>query len=208
MKRIRHIARNELNILFYSPIAWVLLVTFVLMVNSFYLEWLDNYLKWLQLGGHNLSGIHHLTDCLVAGSYSQGPAVFGATIGNMFMFLPLITMGLISREVNNGTIKLLYSSPVKVSEFIIGKFTAMLCFVLILMLTLIPNIIAWLLVITNPDYVQIFTSFLGSFVILAAYASIGLFISSLTSYQAVAAIITFMVFSTFSKIGEYWQTLV
>lgn len=205
MKRILHIARNELNILFYSPIAWVLLVIFVLMTNWAYLEWLDIYLKWLQLGGFYLTGIHHLTDCLVAGTFLQGPAIFGVTVGNLYLFLPLITMGLVSREVNNGTIKLLYSSPIKVSEFVIGKFLAMLFFILILMMLLIPNIIAWVSIINNPDYFHIFTSFLGSFVVLAAYASIGLFISSLTSYQAVAALITFMVFSVFSKIGQYWQ---
>ena len=44
-------------------------------------------------------------------------------VGKLYLYLPLLTMGLMSREINNGTIKLLYSSPIKVREIVFGNLT-------------------------------------------------------------------------------------
>jgi ABC-2 type transport system permease protein len=205
MKRILYIARNELYSLFYSPIAWILMVVFVFMMNSDFVQAIHEGSKWIELGGMHLLNLKHLTDGLVANTFVNGPGLSGGMITNLYLFLPLITMGLISREMSSGSIKLLYSSPVNVSDIVLGKFIAMLGFILMLMALLIPSIIVWVLSIKNPDFGQIIACGFSLFVILAAHAAIGLFISSLTSYQAVAAIITFVLFGFMGKIGGMWQ---
>ncbi len=128
-------------------------------------------------------------------------------IYDLYIFFPLITMGLISREISSGTIKLLYSSPIKTSEIILGKYLAMiyfsLCLVILFMFTLFA--LAWS--VSNADYVQLMATSLGVFILLCTYSAIGLFISSLTSYQVVAAIVTLGIFALFSNIGGLWQDI-
>ncbi len=111
-------------------------------------------------------------------------------------------MGLVSREISSGTIKLLYSSPVKISEIILGKFLAMVYFSLCLTVLFLITLTALSLGVSNTDYGQLLATTLGLFLLLCAYSAIGLFISSLTSYQVVAAIVTVGIFALFSNIGE------
>ncbi|MBB6271879.1 ABC-2 type transport system permease protein [Pedobacter cryoconitis] len=116
-------------------------------------------------------------------------------------------MGLISREISSGTIKLLHSSPVRISEIVLGKFLAMVAFTVSLIVVILFTCGAMSMTLSHPDYGHMIAALAGLFLVLSAYAAIGLFISSLTSYPLVAAIITFAVFALFSRIGGLWQDI-
>jgi ABC-2 type transport system permease protein len=204
MKKIFYIARNELYTLFYSPIAWILMIIFLILTSGDYIGLVDSYLGMVQRGGPSLRYTQNLTSNLTTNPMF---GYFFGVIGNLYIFFPLITMGLISRETSSGTIKLLYSSPVKIGEIVWGKYLAMICFTGSLLILLGFTLIGFSLSISHPDYGQMLASVFGLFMVLCTYAAIGLFISSLTSYQVVAAIITLAVFALLARIGGFWQDI-
>lgn len=102
-------------------------------------------------------------------------------------------MGLISRETASGSIKLAYSSPVTSSQIVLGKYLAAIGFGCCLMLVPIASAIYGSLVIPSFDWAPVLVALLGLYLLICAYCAIGLFMSSLTTYQVVAAVGTLIV---------------
>ena len=201
MKKTLRIARIELSTLFYSPIAWLLLIVLIVQVGLSYtttMEWME---ESKQLSGN----FGALTATIFAGSFGSG--VLSGILGKLYMYIPLITMGLMSREISSGTIKLLYSSPIKVREIIYGKFVAMMVYNAMLIGVLLLFIIAGIITVPHFDYGLIVSGLLGIYLLLCAYSAIGLFMSCLTSYQVVAAISTFVIFALLEYVGSMWQDI-
>ncbi len=114
-------------------------------------------------------------------------------------------MGIINREISNGTIKLLYSSPVTTRQIVLGKFFGLMIFNLLL-LSIFAIILASIRMNTqNGKFGWYLSIILGVFLLTSAYSAIGLFISCLTGYQIVAAVITFASFFVLSAISGLWQ---
>ena len=203
MKTTFKIAKTELALLFYSPIAWFLLVAFMFQAGLAYTGELDGYLTQQELGGRGLKYLQFLTSGIFAPPYGIWPNL----TGKLYLYLPLLTMGLMSREINSGTIKLLYSSPIKIREIIFGKFIAMMFYNLILVLILAVIVLCGLADIQSADAGMLFAGLLGIYLLLCTYAAIGLFMSSLTSYQVVAALSTLVLLAVLSYIGTLWQDI-
>jgi ABC-2 type transport system permease protein len=111
----------------------------------------------------------------------------------MLFLFPLITMRTYSEEKRSGTIELLLTSPITDIEIILGKFLgAMLLYAAMLAITTIH--IAILFIYGNPEWKPIVTGYLGLLLMGGCFLSVGLFISSLTKNQIVAAMATFAVF--------------
>ena len=201
MKTIFKIAKTELALLFYSPIAWFLLVAFLFQAGLAYTGAIENYLIQQEMGGRRLQYLAFLTSKIFAPPYGIWPAL----VRNLYLYLPLLTMGLMSREINGGTIKLLYSSPIKVREIIFGKFLAMMVYNLALVGILAVIVICGLFNIHSADAGLLISALIGVYVLLCAYAAIGLFMSCLTSYQVVAALSTLVLLAALSYIGTVWQ---
>ena len=117
-------------------------------------------------------------------------------LGNMaFVYLaliPLLTMRVIAEERKQKTDQLLYSLPVSMTEVVLGKYLAML------VVLLIPTLISCVYPVVlarhgNVHMLQSFGTAVGFFFMGAALTSMGLFISSLTESQAVAAGLCFVV---------------
>jgi ABC-2 type transport system permease protein len=123
----------------------------------------------------------------------------------LYLYIPLLTMGLISREINGGTIRLLYSSPVKVREIIFGKYLSMMIYSLVLVCIVGIFLVAGMFQISSVDYGMLLSSALGFYLLLCAYSAIGLFMSCLSTYQVVAAVSTFVMIGILSYIGKLWQ---
>ncbi|MDN5211966.1 Gldg family protein [Fulvivirgaceae bacterium BMA12] len=200
MKIIYRIARLELSILFYSPIAWLVLIIFVLQAGIKFTEIIE------LLEGFQQRGIK--TDNLTARVFSGGHReynLFAFLKNNFYLYIPLLTMGLISREFSSGSVKLLLSSPVNFSQIVLGKYLAMVVYSLILCAVLGLFMLAGAYSIVSLDYMLVFSGIMGLFLLICAYSAIGLFISGLTSYQVVAAVGTFAVITLLNFIGELWQ---
>lgn len=197
MKKILRIARLELSIMFYSPIAWLILIIFIIQTGLAFTELLYNQETNQQLG----RPLQVLSKVLFAGE----KGILAAVQQNLYLYIPLLTMGLLSRETSSGSIKLLLSSPVTVSQIVLGKFVSMIGYALVLALVLLSFIPIGLLSVEALDVGFILGGVLGIYLLICAYAAIGLFMSSLTTYQVVAAISTLAVLAALNFIGNIGQ---
>jgi ABC-2 type transport system permease protein len=198
---VLNIARTELYNLFYSPVAWFVLIVFMFQTALTYTTVLDMFMSRMTMGGP-YGKLSNLTSALF--NESRG-SVFMSVVGILYLVIPLLTMGLMSREVSSGTIKLLYSSPVKLREIVFGKFLAMMIYNLLLLGIVALVALTTIVIVPQADVGMLFSGLLGIYLILGAYSAIGLFTSCLTSYQVVAAIGTFVILALLNFIGTVWQ---
>src|SRR5690606_16239685 len=108
----------------------------------------------------------------------------------MLLVMPLLTMRLIAEEKRSGTIALLRAAPVSTAGIVLGKYFALLVFVALLT-ALTAAMPASLAAGTDLDAGRLLASALGLFLLTASFASVGLFMSSLTRQPVVAAVATF-----------------
>ena len=172
------IARNELRRMFQSPLAWTVLALVQFLLALFLFIFLSRYLEpagW-QLG-------RGLTETVIVGMLQIA--------GIILLFVtPFLTMRLFSEEQRNGTINLLMSAPVSLTEMVLGKYLGILMF-LFCMLALIAAMPLSLSLGTPLDIGLLASGLIGLALLMLALTAIGLFVSSLTQQPAVAAISTF-----------------
>lgn len=197
------IAKTELRNLFYSPIAWFLIIVFLIQCGFVYMGLINNNARAMEMGGRGLEYMKELTERVFTGK----GGLFSTVTTNLYLFIPLLTMGLISREINGGTIKLLYSSPVTVSQIILGKYLSMMIYSLILVAIVGIFMVAGTFHIVSVDYGMLISAALGFYLLLCVYSAIGLFMSSLTTYQVVAALSTFVMIGFLTYIGSVFQDI-
>ncbi|HVK49947.1 MAG TPA: Gldg family protein [Pseudobacter sp.] len=205
MKLIFKIARTELRNLFYSPVAWFLFIAFMVQCAYFYSVQVQEFAKWQTLSLENNPSFEGFNRSLTQLIFLNSDSIYSNAFRNLYLFLPLLTMGMISREMNNGTIKLLYSSPVKTRQIVFGKFLALMTYNLLLIAVMGIFMVAGLLNIQHVDTGLVLSATLAFFLLVCAYGAIGLYMSSLTSYQIVSAVATFIVILVLSRIGGLWQ---
>ena len=198
MKTIIRIAKTELKLLFYSPIAWFLIIIFMVQCGLVFVKGVEGMVQ-VQEGGYKIPF------SIIAQIFSGANGVFSTVMGNLYLYLPLLTMGLISREISSGTIKLLYSSPIRVSDIVLGKFTAMMVMSIVMVSIVSLYIILSCFFVKSPDVGMLMSGVLGLFLLLCAYSAIGLFMSSLTTYQIVAAVCTFVTFGILYNVSGLWK---
>lgn len=138
-----------------------------------------------------VSGFLFITYNLMMGYPSISSILY--SLITVFMFLiPVLTMRLLSEEKNLKTDQVLLTAPISVGKIVLGKFfAAATVYLLTLVLTLI-----YMVVIGKhgePQFAQTFCNYFGFALLGMAFISIGVFISSLTENQAVAAVCTFAV---------------
>lgn len=201
MRIIYRIAKLELSNLFYSPVAWLVLIVFAFQAGFQFTSSLGFYDAAQQIGQQ--SG--NMTAALFV--QGMGGGLFSEMLRKLYLYMPLLTMGLMSRETSSGSIKLLLSSPVKISEIILGKFAAMMAYGLILIMVLLLFAVAAGFSIPFMDWGLILSGLLGVYMLICAYAAIGLFMSSLTSYQVVAAISTLVVLAALNYVKAIGQKM-
>jgi len=194
MKPIINITRTELRTFFYSPIAWLVLIIFSFQCG---LSLTDN-LSAAITDSHAGFRMFDLTGRLLA--YFNG--YFSSVHKTVFLYLPLLTMGLISRELSSGSIKLIFSSPINTTELVLGKYLAMLIYCLLMSLIAALAIIPAALSIGHFDYGLAFSGLFSTFLLISTYAAIGLFMSCLTAYQVAAAISTMVLLGALTYVGE------
>ncbi len=197
MRAIYKIAKSELGTLFYSPIAWLILVIFVFQIFSFanLLEYSVNMKTLDQVQGYQSYML------FVIGGF----APYMTIQSTLYLYIPLLTMGLMSREYSSGSIKLLFSSPISSLQIILGKYLSMLIYGLIMMGSVLVLVIVGYFSIKDFDLSLVLSGWLGLYLLMATYAAIGLFMSTLTSYQIVAALGTLTLISFLNFIGSLWQ---
>ena len=187
------IAKKELNIYFATPIAYVMFTLFVVIGSYFFLRLLGAYeqasLAYMRFNSPEMMNRLNFQD-----------AIFRNLFGNLGVILifiiPFLTMRLIAEEKRQKTIELLYTTPITAGEIVIGKYLACL-FILICALGLTMTYPVLVQIVAKDqngvEWRSVMLGYAGLFLMGAAYMAIGLFISSLTESQVVAALITFVV---------------
>ncbi|MDR0544702.1 MAG: Gldg family protein [Odoribacteraceae bacterium] len=197
MKITRKIALTELQTIFYSPVAWLILTVFTFQAAMAFTDVFGMFVRSQDL---NYS-VGNLTLNLFGGMRG----VFTSVQEYLYLYIPLLTMSLMSRELSSGSIKLLYSSPVKNSQIILGKYLSMMIYGAI-MLVILSSFVFWsAFTVKDFDLPVALSGMLGLYLLICAYAAIGLFMSSLTSYQVVAAVGTLAVLAALNFISRFGQ---
>ena len=204
MKIILKIARTELRNLFYSPVAWFLTLVFLIMCAVLYTGVVEPLTKIQDLSIENSPKFKDFGESLTIKVFLEG-GLFANILQNLYLFIPLLTMGVISREMTGGTVKLLYSSPVKIRQIVLGKYLAIMTYNMLLLGIVGIFILTGIFNIKSADYGMLLASGLGFYLLVCAYTAMGMFMSSLTNYQVVSALATFMVIFVLNKIGSLWQ---
>lgn len=111
----------------------------------------------------------------------------------IFIFLmPLLSMRLLSEEKKSGTLELLLTRPVKEFEIVLGKYFASATVLFAMMLpTVIYAVILYSL--SKPDLLPMVAQYAAVYLVGLAFLALGLFASSLTENQIVAAVIAFTI---------------
>lgn len=157
------IYKREVAAFFRSPIAYSVIGFFMVLTGVFF--WIYNIII--------------------------GNTAFSDTLNAISMFLiffaPVITMKLLADEKRNGTEVLLRTSPVSVWQIILGKyFAALTVFTVMIALSFVYPII--ISILGKVPVAMTVGGYIGFFVMGASFISVGLFTSSLTENQIVAAV--------------------
>src|SRR6266567_5064703 len=184
MSSIGVIFRKELRSYFVSPIAYLLLTMFALIMGFFF---------WNALGYFVFLGIESQ---MRGQSFPMNineqvirPLLSNMSVIGLFL-IPMITMRLFAEEKRSGTIELLATSPVRDSEVILGKwFAALTLYACMLLLTALN--FAFLFKYGNPDWKPLAIGYLGLLLQAGGLLAIGTFISTMTKNQIIAGAATF-----------------
>ena len=170
MSALMTVLRRELAGYFATPVAWVFIVIFLVMtaVFTFY------------LGGFYTRGIADLEPFFRFHPW-------------LYLFLvPAISMRLWAEERRSGTIELLLTLPLTVTQAVLGKYLAAWLFLGLCLLLTFP---IWLTVnyLGDPDNGAILAAYLGSWLMAGGMLAIGSCLSALTRNQVVAFILSVVV---------------
>ncbi len=179
MLNIPVIAKRELNTYFLSPTAYVVLTLFVLV--------------------NGLVFVIAIADAAVAGALGapidmNALAAYGLQVAVyvLIVFVPLITMRLISEESASGTAEMLLTAPVGTWEIVLGKYVGALLFGVAMLVPVLLECL-FLVYVGGLDYGPLASGLLALYLLTAQFLAIGLFCSSLTRTQ-IASALTSLVF--------------
>lgn len=177
MRNIWAISKKEFLAYFNSPIAYIFITAFLVLVN------------WLFFRGFFMINQANMR------------AFFGLLPLMFLLFIPAVTMRLWSEEKKMGTLELLMTLPVKDFEVVLAKFFASFAFLMISVL-LTFSVPITISMIGEPDMGPIVGGYLGVIFLGGAYLSIGLYFSSLTENQIIAFILAAAFSAVLLIIGE------
>jgi ABC-2 type transport system permease protein len=167
VKNTMLIARREFRVYLTSPMAYIVACVFLVLYGALFV-W---YFERTDYSDTSINGYLDIWGNLV-----------------LMLFAAALAMRLIAEEKKLGTWELLLTAPLKDTEVVLGKYLGSLgMLVSMLVLTLYFPLLLW--IFGDPDTGPIVTGYLGLFLLGAASLSIGLFASSVTSNQIVAAVI-------------------
>ena len=176
------IFKKEFKSYFLSPIGYIFVGVFMALASMFF-----------------TSGVLYTQMADISLMFSN--------INVVYLFLAsLLTMRLLAEERGKKTDQLLMSSPVSITEIVLGKYlAAMAVFGVTMLLTLIFPAIMY--IHGNPALSEIIGSYIGFILLWGAFISVGVFISSLTESQMIAGVLTFASLLLIYFIGWFQQSV-
>lgn len=177
MKKLLAVIKNELIRYFISPLAYVYLLSFLILNGSFAIYFGDFFNR----GEADLSSM-----------FVFQPWIY-------LLFIPGISMRLWSEEFHSKTIIQIATQPISISNLVLGKFFAAWIFSGIALALTFPF---WIIVniLGQPQNIVILTGYLGSFVLAGCMLSVSQVMSALTKSQVIA-----LVMSVIANLFFFWS---
>ena len=164
MSQIKNIFRKEFQTYFVSPIAYIVISIFLLVIGWFF---------FMTFFLYNQADLRDFFALL--------PIIFSFVV-------PAITMRLFSEELNMGSYEILLTLPVTFRDVILGKFLASVAFIAAMLVPTLayPITVSFL---GQIDWGPVVGGYMGAVMLGAAFSAVGLFASSMTRNQIIAFII-------------------
>jgi ABC-2 type transport system permease protein len=172
MDKILTITKKELKSSFDSPIAYIIIILFLIVTGWFF------------------------TNTLFPNGLVSMRGVFENIIVHLvfLIFAAAISMRTFSEEMKSGTIELLLTKPIKDFDIVMGKYLSALILVIFTFIPTIIYVLSFKIFALGPlDLGSIFGAYLGLILMSGLYISIGIFISSMTENQVIAFIGSFLI---------------
>ncbi|MEW6268555.1 MAG: ABC transporter permease subunit [Thermodesulfobacteriota bacterium] len=185
MRNILTIAGRELRSIFVSPIAYVVMTGFLLLGGWFFFNLLARF-NFLVTMYSSFQGGAEAIARLNVNEFVIAPLLHNLSVV-LVILVPMITMRSFAEEKRAGTYELLLTSPVATWEIVVGKFLGAVGFIVVMVgLTAIYGVILW--VYGNPELGIMVSGYLGLLLLAITFVTVGLFASSLTENQIIAAV--------------------
>jgi ABC-2 type transport system permease protein len=186
MKKTIAIFDKEFKSFFYSPMAYIVIAVFTALTGIFFYLYLSNFVEAAFMDQIRAQQYRQMPQKFNINMMLIRPYFWNIALISLFT-LPAITMRLFSEEKKQGTVELLYTTPLSGMQIIMGKFFAGLAFYVVL---LIPTMLfqGLLFMYGNPEFLPVISGYIGLIFLGSAFISVGLFISSTTENQIIAAI--------------------
>lgn len=183
MRNVLAIAWRDIRAVFVSPIAYVVLTGFTLLSGWFFFNMLGQFnrlaAQYASLQGMDTTWLN-LNDAVIA-------PLLHNLLFVLLIVTPMITMRSFSEEKTQSTFELLFTSPVRVGEMVLGKYLAG-AFLVTLMVLLSFVFPGMLFVFGNPEPGMTFAGMLALYLTALSFVAVGNFTSALTSNQIIATI--------------------
>lgn len=185
MKNAWIVAKKDMGSYFNSPVFYVVTTVF-LVIYSFIFFQILTFFSFQSVQAGQFRGMNvglNLNDMVIEPSFHNMAVT-------LLLIIPVLTMRSFAEEKKSKTYALLLSSPVHLREIVFGKFLA--CMTVVTMMVLLSSYcIGFLLVLGEPEIGPIVTGYLGILLMAGCYVGMGIFASSLTDNQIIAAVIAF-----------------
>ena len=179
------IFKREVSAYFNSSLAWSLIAAFMVILGMIFVSLLGIYSEQSLTAASSPFGAQSLnpTDRVMVPTFQW--------IGYLLLFImPIITMRLIAEESRQGTLEMLFTYPITDSQIVLGKFFGGLSVVGVLM-GLSSTMFVSLSRLTEIEWKLVASGYFGVLLLGCAFVSFGLWASSLTSSQMIAAALTY-----------------
>jgi ABC-2 type transport system permease protein len=178
------IAGREIRSYFVSPIAYVVLTGFLLLGGWFFFNLLARFNLLLTI--YSAQQNPQVLERLNLNEFVIAPLLHNLSVV-LVILVPVITMRSLAEEKKTGTYELLLTSPLRISEIVIGKFLGSLVFVTLMVgLTAVYPLI--LRAYGNPETGVILGGYLGLWLLATSFVAVGVLTSSFTENQIIAAV--------------------
>ncbi len=183
MKGAGVILKRELASYFKSPLGYMFIIVFVLVLTGLFLS----FPPFFSYPVADMSGF------------------FGWLIPVLCVFIPAITMRVWAEERKENTIEMLCTFPMSTMALVVGKFMAALVFYLVALACtwVVPVMLE---VLGEPDWGVIFSSYLGAVLLGGLFISLGVLVSGFCKDQVISFVFSFLVCSLLALVG--WDVFV
>ena len=176
------IANREFKSLFLSPLAWSILGILQFIFAFLFLSQVESFVAY-QAKLAEIQSAPGITDVIITPLFANAGVI-------LLLVIPLLTMRLICEERRNKTLTLLLSAPLSNRDIILGKYLGVLG-LLLLIISLITLMPLSLIIGTQLDWGKFFSSILALTCLVAAFSSVGLYMSCIAPHPTIAALGSF-----------------